>query len=171
APFLVASNRREHAILQDAKELDLDRDRDLADLVQEDRPVRAAAGEDAGVRVDGAGERALLVAEELRLDQRLRELAEIDGDEELGKARDERALRLVEGDEPRAPDGRRRLAFAAAGLAPEDEREVLETIPEEPLEARHVVSEAVVPERFAQAAHRRADAGQAVGDEVVRAPH
>jgi hypothetical protein len=49
--------------------------RRLADLVQEECPVRVAALEDAGMVVDGAGEGALAVTEELGLDQPSRETA------------------------------------------------------------------------------------------------
>src|SRR5690606_37295446 len=135
------------------------------------RAVGAAAREHAGVRVDGAGEGALLVAEELRLDEGLGELAEVDGDEELGEAGGEGALGLVEGDVAGAAESGGRLAFAASGLAAEDEREVFEAVPEQALVAREVVREDVVPQRFAQAAHGGADADEAARDEVVGAPH
>src|SRR4030095_4667889 len=56
--------------LEHAQELRLDRQRDLADLVEEDR---AAVGlfEETLLRGDGARERTLLVAEEVRLDEAL----------------------------------------------------------------------------------------------------
>ena len=66
-----AADRLDLALLQRAQQLDLRRQRQLADLVEEQR---AAVGLDelAGVLFGGAGEGALLVAEQNRLDQVLR---------------------------------------------------------------------------------------------------
>ncbi len=86
------AERGEGALLEDLQQLDLHRNRDLADLVQEQRAVRAAALEYALMVVDRAGECALAVAEELRLDQRLGELREIQGDEALGEVGREATL-------------------------------------------------------------------------------
>jgi hypothetical protein len=58
-------------VLDDAQELDLEQERQLADLVEEQRPL-VGDGEEPGVGVDGARERAFEVAEELALEQRLR---------------------------------------------------------------------------------------------------
>jgi hypothetical protein len=67
-------------VLQEAEELDLEGRRQLADLVEEEgaavRRLDAAAA--LGV---GAGEGALLVAEELALEQRLRDRRAVDGHE------------------------------------------------------------------------------------------
>src|SRR4029079_14806105 len=105
---LAAAERRERALLQHLEQLDLDRDRSLADLVEKERPVRAAALEDALVMVDRAGERALAMSEQLRLDQRLGELRQVDRDEAVGVARREAALVEGIGNERRAPDRGRR---------------------------------------------------------------
>jgi len=51
---LVAPDRRERPLLEHAQELDLHRDADLPDLVEEDRPVRRASREDSLVPLDGA---------------------------------------------------------------------------------------------------------------------
>ena len=59
-------------LLQHAQELRLERRRDLADLVEEERAARGAL-EDALAVAVGAGERALHVAEELGLEHRLAE--------------------------------------------------------------------------------------------------
>jgi hypothetical protein len=63
-----AADALELALLQHAQQLGLQVERHLADLVEEQR---AAVGEleRAGARGDGAGERALLVAEQLALEQ------------------------------------------------------------------------------------------------------
>src|SRR5437667_39809 len=74
ALLLVSPKRGESSLLKHLQQLDLHRYRDLADLVKKQRPVRAAALEHSRVVVDRAGEGALAVAEELRLDQRLGEL-------------------------------------------------------------------------------------------------
>ena len=68
------------AILQHAQQLDLHRRRGLADLVEEDRAAVGLVKESA-LLADGAGERAALVAEELGLQQRLRQRAAVDRDE------------------------------------------------------------------------------------------
>src|SRR5262249_12934714 len=96
APWPRTADRLDLALLDDAQELRLHVGADLADLVEEERaPVRAL--EAARARCDGAGERALLVPEELALDDALRERPHVDGDErpanaiapEVEEARDE----------------------------------------------------------------------------------
>src|SRR5690606_18975487 len=79
------------AVLQDAKELGLKGEVELADLVEEDR---AAVGllEAPAVALGRAGERAALVAEERALDQVLRDRAAVLDDERLPGA----AARSVE---------------------------------------------------------------------------
>ena len=75
------ADRAHLALLQHAQQLHLERRRQLADLVEEQR---AAVGrpEEAGLAlVVGAGEGALLVAEQLALEQRLGQRAAVDGDE------------------------------------------------------------------------------------------
>ena len=67
--------------LEHAQQLGLDRERQLADLVEEHRAAVRAL-EQARLGRDRAGERALLVAEQLALDQRLRpERRAVDRDE------------------------------------------------------------------------------------------
>ena len=68
------------AVLQHAQELRLELERQLADLVEEER---AAIGqlEAAGLRRVRAGEGAALVAEQLALDQRRRQRGAVDDDE------------------------------------------------------------------------------------------
>ena len=70
----VPPTRSNSALLEHAQELGLQAERQLADLVEEQR---AAVGhlEAAGLLLGRAGERALLVAEQLALDQRLGERA------------------------------------------------------------------------------------------------
>ena len=72
----------ELALLQRAQQLHLHLDRDLADLVEEERP---AVGELEAPRLAGHGarERAALVAEELALDELLRDGRAVDLDERL----------------------------------------------------------------------------------------
>ena len=82
---LLGADRIDLALLQRAQQLDLGVERQLADLVEEQR---AAVGflELADALVDGAGERALLVAEQDALDQVLGDGAAVDGDERLAGA-------------------------------------------------------------------------------------
>ena len=63
----VAPRRCDLAVLQHAQQLRLQLQREVADLVEEERPAVGQL-EAAGVRGDRAGEGALLVAEELALD-------------------------------------------------------------------------------------------------------
>ena len=102
----VAADALELALLQHAQELRLQLERELADLVEEER---AAVGElEAPVRrCSRAGEGALLVAEELALDERRRERRAVDRDERPAAAR----ARLV--------DRARDELLAGAGLAEE----------------------------------------------------
>ena len=81
-----AAQPLELALLQHAQQLDLRRQVQLADLVEEQR---AALGqlEAALLRRVGAGERAFLVAEQLRLDQILRQRRAADLDERLLRPR------------------------------------------------------------------------------------
>ena len=70
----------DHPLLEEAQQLDLQRQRNVADLVEEQG---AALGELdlADVRLDRAGERAALVAEQLGLEQVLGDRGAIDRDE------------------------------------------------------------------------------------------
>src|SRR6185503_20274786 len=74
------------ALLDHAQELRLDRRRQLADLVEEDR---AAVGglDQAELLGRGSGERALLVAEQLALEQALAECRAVDPGERAGAPR------------------------------------------------------------------------------------
>src|SRR5256886_17682387 len=67
---LAAAAAQALALLQRAQELHLDVRRDLGDLVEEERAAVGAL-EAAGARRDGAREGALLVAEELALEDTL----------------------------------------------------------------------------------------------------
>ena len=75
-----AAETRELTLFEDAQQLGLDRRRHLAHLVEEEH---AAVGllDAAGLGVDRAGERAALVAEQLRLEQLIGQRRAVDGDE------------------------------------------------------------------------------------------
>src|SRR5260221_4596682 len=75
----LATDALDPPLLEHAQEFGLQAERQLADLVEEQR---AAVGhlEAAGFLLGGAGERALLVAEQLALDQRLGERRAVDRD-------------------------------------------------------------------------------------------
>src|SRR2546423_3148827 len=68
------------AVLQESQKLRLRRQRQLADFVEEER---AAVGrlDEAGAVAVGAGERAAHAAEQLALDERLRQRRAVDGGE------------------------------------------------------------------------------------------
>jgi hypothetical protein len=77
---LASAQAHHFAFLQHAQQLDLHRQRQVADLVEEQG---AAVGrlEPAGLGLLGAGEGAPLIAEQLALDQGFGKRAAIDGDE------------------------------------------------------------------------------------------
>ena len=77
---LAAADALDHPLLEEAQQLDLKRQRDVADLVEEQG---AALGQLdlADVRLDRAGERAALVAEQLGLEQVFGDRGAVDGDE------------------------------------------------------------------------------------------
>src|SRR6185312_3729499 len=78
----IAADATDLALLEHAQELGLQIERELAELVEEDgAPVRRFEGDLP--RGGRAGERALLVAEQLRLDERARDRAAVDDDERL----------------------------------------------------------------------------------------
>ena len=99
----VAADALVHALLQDAQQLHLHRQAHVADLVEEQR---AALGdfETALAGGDGAGEGALLVAEQLALEQLGGNGAAVDGDEGTLAAR------------TRCVDGARSNLFASTGF-------------------------------------------------------
>ena len=76
----VAADRLDLALLDHAQQLVLHLGRDVADLVEEERAARRLA-EQAAPRPLRAGEGALLVAEQLRLDQRRRQRRAVEGHE------------------------------------------------------------------------------------------
>ena len=82
---LAAADPLDRPLLDEAKQFDLERKRDVADLVEEQG---AALGElDLALgRLDRAGEGAFLVAEQFRLEQILRDRGAIDRDEAAGRA-------------------------------------------------------------------------------------
>src|SRR5690606_37590833 len=77
---VLAADRLDLALLEDAQELGLEIERQLPQLVEEDRPAVRRA-ERAVRRLERAGERALLVAEQRRLDEARRDRAAVDDDE------------------------------------------------------------------------------------------
>ena len=91
--------------LEDAQELHLDRRVDLADLVEEDRAERRARLEPALPVLEGPGEGAAPVAEELRLDEGGGEGREVQGEERARRRLGEGLGLLVERDVPGQADG------------------------------------------------------------------
>ena len=69
---VIRADRGDGLFLQDAQELGLRRQRQVADLVEE-QGAAVGGGDVPGARREGAGERPLGVAEELGLDERLRD--------------------------------------------------------------------------------------------------
>src|SRR5262249_53314205 len=86
--LLVAAEPRELPVLEHLEELRLERRGHLPDLVEEDRPAMCHL-ELAVLTRARAGERALLVAEQLALEQVRRQRRAVDLDERLARARRE----------------------------------------------------------------------------------
>ena len=88
------AERVDLALLEEAEQLGLEVEADVADLVEEERAAVGGA-DDAGERVVGAGEGALAMAEELALEHVARDGGAVEGDEgpvgAAGGAMDERA--------------------------------------------------------------------------------
>ena len=82
-----AADPLELALLQDAQQLGLHGRRQLADLVEEQRAAVAPARSGRGCWPVGPGEGAPLVAEQLALEQRLRQGRAVDRDEAARSAR------------------------------------------------------------------------------------
>ena len=76
----LAADRAHLAVLQDAQQLGLHRERHLADLVEEERPAVGDV-EEAGARRRRAGEGAAHVPEERRLEERLGDARAVLADE------------------------------------------------------------------------------------------
>ena len=164
------AQRRIGPLLEHTEELHLHAGADLPDLVQEDHPLRRAAGEGALRSADGAGEGPLLVPEEGALQQGAGDFGEVQGDEGPLVALGERARLGIPGDEAGPAEGRRGDALSSPGLAEQDQREVLHAVPEVLLVAAHVLGEELVPERFPEGAHGGARADERVADEEEGAP-
>ena len=77
---LAPADPLDDAFLEEAQQLDLERQRDVAHLIEEQRPALRQF-DLADVRLDRAGERAALVAEQLGLEQVLGDGGAIDRDE------------------------------------------------------------------------------------------
>jgi hypothetical protein len=88
----VPADPGEPEVLQDVQELGLERERQLADLVQIDRPG-VGEFELARLAAVGAGERASLMTEKLGLEQLLRDCSAVDLDERPLPARGGRVHR------------------------------------------------------------------------------
>ena len=97
-------------LLDEAEQLGLDVEADVADLVEKERAAVGGA-DDAGERGVGAGEGALAVAEQLALEHVARHRRAVE--------RDERAIGAVGG----AMDEARQHLLAGAGLAGEQDRQ------------------------------------------------
>src|SRR5206468_2029277 len=74
-----AANPLDHSLLEEAQQLDLERQRDVADLVEEQRPALRQL-DLAGGCLDGPGEGATLITEQLGLKQILGNRGAVDGD-------------------------------------------------------------------------------------------
>ena len=109
AQRLRAADAFEHAVLQHAQEPHLRRERQLADLVEEQRAAVGALEPAAALR-GGTGEAAALVAEQLGVDEARRDRTAVDAQDRPARAR-----------RPRV-DRTRDDVLAGAGLAEQQDR-------------------------------------------------
>src|SRR5208282_3673052 len=108
---LAAAEPLDDLVLEEAQQLGLHAHRNVADLVEEHRSAVGALDLPDGL-LDSAGEGALLVAEELALEQGLRDRGAIDGDEGPPRTRAE------------LMDGLRQHLLAGSALAAQHHRDV-----------------------------------------------
>src|SRR6202044_1074371 len=80
--FLAAADTLNNLILQEAQQLDLEREGQIADLVEEQRTLVGVL-DLADRLLDGAGKRPALVTEQLAFQQVFWNGAAVDGDERL----------------------------------------------------------------------------------------
>src|SRR6185369_6884096 len=98
AQLFMAADWRERPFLQHLQQLDLDGNRDIADFIEKNRPMGAATGEHALVRLDCTRERASLMTEELGFNERFGKLRQVQGDKAAGEALDEPVACWIERD-------------------------------------------------------------------------
>ena len=101
----------DHLLLQEAQQLDLQRQRQVADLVEEQRALLGLLDLADAAR-DRAGEGAPLMPEQLALQQVLRDRAAVDRDERPSRARPQLVQRL------------RQHLLAGAALADQQHRDI-----------------------------------------------
>ena len=85
--LLAPADPLDHPLLQEAQQLGLQPERQVADLVEEQRCRRSACSMRARRLLDRAGEGAALVAEQLGFEQRLGDRRAVDRRRTLGPAR------------------------------------------------------------------------------------
>src|SRR5882724_10119200 len=83
---LAATDSLDHALLQEAEQLDLKQRRHVGNLIEKDRPALGKLQLADGL-LDGAGEGPLFVSEELAFQKIFRDCRTVDGDERTGPAR------------------------------------------------------------------------------------
>ena len=108
---LMTADALDHLVLQEAQQLDLHRQRHVADFVEEEGAAIGALDLADGL-LDGAGEGALFMAEQFTFEQGLGDRGAVD--------RDERLLRAV----AHAVDGMCQHLLAGAALAEQQNRDV-----------------------------------------------
>ena len=166
----MAANRTKAPLLQHLEQFDLNGGRDVADFIEENRAVGTAAGEQALVRLDCACKSALAVTKQLRLDESLRELRKVQGNEPAHKTLGKTALFRIEGNKARAPNCGGSGAFARAGLPEEERGKVLHPVPKVALVKADFLREDILPKMPPELAHTRTLANETAGDEIIGPP-
>src|SRR5262249_62179892 len=83
--LLLAADRTDGPLLERTEELRLERERQVTDLVEQERPA-VRLDEQTRVRAPGVGEGAARVAEQLALEERLRHRSAVHADERAAAA-------------------------------------------------------------------------------------
>ena len=164
------ADARELARLQDAQQLDLNRGVDLPHLVEQHRAEPRTRLEPADAILHGAGEGALAVAEQLRLDERGRQRGHVQRVERPVEGCRELLPLGVERDVAGQADRARDELLAGPRRSRDKGRDVVHPVVERAPVPPHVVGEDRLPDRGAQPGRGRGGAHDVTVDQMEGAP-
>src|SRR5437588_3000616 len=166
----MTANRAKRPFLEHLQQLDLHCRGNVANLIEENRTMAAAARQHALMSLDGAGKSALAMAEQLGLDERFGKLRKIERDKPTEKALHEAAFLFIEGNVAGTANCGGGGAFAGAGLSQEQRREVLHAVPEVALVKPDLLGKYILPQVPSQFPHARTLSNQASNYEMKGPP-
>ncbi len=124
--------------------------------------MRDTAGENSLMMLDCAGKSALFMSEQLRLDQGLRELRQVDGDKITGKALGEATTLFIKRNVTGTTDCCCGRAFTGPGLTEQQGGKIFHPVPQTLFVTTDIVGKDIVPQGTAQPAH-----GTALTDQLT----